>query len=72
MAEEIGFYEIQVEGDALTVIRKLNLETKDRSCIRVYIQEIKRKSLGFIIIKFKHVPRVANIVAHGMAMEGWK
>ncbi|KAA3453681.1 reverse transcriptase [Gossypium australe] len=39
MAEEIGFHEIQVEGDALT---------------------------------FKHVPRAANKVAHGLAMEGWK
>ncbi|KAA3465051.1 reverse transcriptase [Gossypium australe] len=72
MAEEIGFHEIQVEGDALTVIRKLNLETEDRSCIRVYIQEIKRKSLGFRSIKFKHVPRAANKVVHGLAMEVWK
>ncbi|MBA0827921.1 hypothetical protein Goarm_012659 [Gossypium armourianum] len=33
MAEEMGFQDICVEGDALTVIRKLNSAEEDRSCI---------------------------------------
>ncbi|MBA0839170.1 hypothetical protein Goarm_004931 [Gossypium armourianum] len=31
MAEEMGFQDICVEGDALTVIRKLNFAEEDRS-----------------------------------------
>ncbi|KAA3472007.1 reverse transcriptase [Gossypium australe] len=70
LAEELDFHEIQIEGDALTVIRKLNLDNEDRSCIRTYIQEIKRKSLNFQSIEFKNAPRAANRVAHGLALEG--
>ncbi|MBA0810676.1 hypothetical protein Gohar_002646 [Gossypium harknessii] len=32
-AEEMGFQDICVEGDALAVIKKLNFAEEDRSCI---------------------------------------
>ncbi|MBA0821847.1 hypothetical protein Goarm_018682, partial [Gossypium armourianum] len=35
MAEEMGFQDICVERDALTVIRKLIAAVEDRSCIEV-------------------------------------
>ncbi|MBA0839171.1 hypothetical protein Goarm_004931 [Gossypium armourianum] len=44
MAEEMGFQDICVEGDALTVIRKLNFAEEDRSCISNLIQEIKGRT----------------------------
>ncbi|KAH1032788.1 hypothetical protein J1N35_044962 [Gossypium stocksii] len=47
MAEEMGFQDICVEGDVLTLIRKLTLAIEDRSCIRSFIQEIKGKSHKF-------------------------
>ncbi|KAG8473535.1 hypothetical protein CXB51_035829 [Gossypium anomalum] len=72
MAEELGFQEVDVEGDALTVIRKINLESEYRSYIRGYIQEIKRKAGSFRSIKFLHIQREANRVAHRLAKEGWK
>ncbi|KAH1115042.1 hypothetical protein J1N35_008420 [Gossypium stocksii] len=58
MAKEMGFQDICVEGDALIVIS--------------FIQEIKGKSHRFRSVQFKHVPREANKVVHGLAMEGWK
>lgn len=72
MAEEMGFREICVEGDALTVIRKLTLATEDRSSIRSIIHAIKKKSYRFSSIQFQYVPREANTVAHEMVMEGKK
>ncbi|MFQ6623650.1 hypothetical protein Gotur_003347 [Gossypium turneri] len=47
MAEEIGFRDICVEGDALTIIRKLISVVEDRSCIRSLIQEIKGRTSKF-------------------------
>ncbi|KAG8472055.1 hypothetical protein CXB51_036938 [Gossypium anomalum] len=72
MTEKMGFQDVDVEGDALTIIRKITLESEDRSFIRGYIQEIKRKSTRFRSIKFNHIQREANKVAHGLAKEGWK
>ncbi|KAA3467045.1 reverse transcriptase [Gossypium australe] len=54
MAEGMGFQEICVEGDSLTVIKKINSVVEDRSTISSLIKEI----------------REANKVAHEMASEG--
>ncbi|KAG8485123.1 hypothetical protein CXB51_021760 [Gossypium anomalum] len=70
MAEELGFQDICIEGDALTVIRKLNAAEDDRSCISNLIKEIKERSYKFRRVRFKHVPRGSNKVAHAMAKEG--
>ncbi|XP_016690590.1 uncharacterized protein [Gossypium hirsutum] len=72
MAEEIGFQDICVEGDALTVIRKLNSTKEDRSCISSMIQEINGRTPNFRRMCFRFVPREANKAVHGMAMEGWR
>ncbi|MBA0635720.1 hypothetical protein Godav_025857, partial [Gossypium davidsonii] len=34
MAEDMGFQDICIEGDALTIIHKMNSAEEDRSCIR--------------------------------------
>ncbi|KAK5777635.1 uncharacterized protein LOC108481412 [Gossypium arboreum] len=72
MAENLGFQEVEVEGDALTVIKKLTLNSEDKSTIRGYIQEIKRKACIFRSIQFSHIPREANRVAHELGREGWR
>ncbi|KAH1075466.1 hypothetical protein J1N35_027794 [Gossypium stocksii] len=68
--ENISDPEICVEGDALTIIRKLNSVEEDRSCISNLIKEIKRRSQTFRKLSFKHVPKGANKAAHAMAKEG--
>ncbi|KAK5818355.1 hypothetical protein PVK06_023290 [Gossypium arboreum] len=70
MAEEMGFQDICVEGDALTIIRKLNFAEEDRSSISSLIKEIKGRVFNFRSLNFKHVPREANTAAHAMAKEG--
>ncbi|KAH1073597.1 hypothetical protein J1N35_025925 [Gossypium stocksii] len=70
MAEEMGFQDICVEGDALTIILKLNSAEEDRSSISSLIKEIKRRVSNFKRLSFKHVPREASKVAHAMANEG--
>ncbi|KAH1032212.1 hypothetical protein J1N35_044386 [Gossypium stocksii] len=72
MAEEMGFQDICVEGDALTIICKLNSVEEDKSSISSLIQEIKGRIPNFRRLSFEYVPREANKLAHGMAMEGRK
>ncbi|MBA0847404.1 hypothetical protein Goshw_017470 [Gossypium schwendimanii] len=69
MAKDIGFQDICIEGDALTIIRKLNSADEDRSCISNLIKEIKGRGYNFRSLSFKHVPKEANKVAHAMAKE---
>ncbi|KAK5820251.1 hypothetical protein PVK06_025297 [Gossypium arboreum] len=70
MAEEMGFQDILVEGDALTIIRKLNSAEDDKSSISSLIKEIKGRGNRFRRLRFEYVPREANKMAHGMALEG--
>ncbi|KAA3469009.1 reverse transcriptase [Gossypium australe] len=70
MAEGMGFHEICVEGDSLTVINKINSEMEDRSIISSLIKEIRGRLPKFRVFSFRHIPREANRVAHEMASEG--
>ncbi|MBA0673600.1 hypothetical protein Goklo_007290 [Gossypium klotzschianum] len=72
MVEEMSFQDICVEGDMLTVIRKLIAAVEDRSCIRSLIQEINGRTPKLRSLQFKYVPRKANKMAHGLALEGRK
>lgn len=70
MAEEMGFQDICIEGDSLTVIHKLNTVEEDKSEISSLVKEIKGRALIFRSVSFRYMPREANKAAHGMAMEG--
>ncbi|KAH1113612.1 hypothetical protein J1N35_006990 [Gossypium stocksii] len=70
MVEEMGLQDIIMEGDVFTIICKLNSFEEDKSNIRSLIKEIKRRTPKFRSLSFMHVPRKANKVAHGMAVEG--
>ncbi|KAG8488805.1 hypothetical protein CXB51_016808 [Gossypium anomalum] len=63
MAEEMRFQDIIVEGDALTIIRKLNSDENDKSSISSLIKEIKERGHRFRKLRFEYVPRGANKVA---------
>ncbi|KAG8478291.1 hypothetical protein CXB51_028103 [Gossypium anomalum] len=70
MAEEMGFHDICIKGDSLTIIRKLNTAEEDKSEISSLVKEIKGRAYIFRSVRFRHIPREANKAAHGMAMEG--
>ncbi|MBA0743320.1 hypothetical protein Gogos_006014, partial [Gossypium gossypioides] len=65
-----GFLRIEVEGDSLTVIKKLQNNVKDKSKISAYIVNAKRLKSNFVIYKFKHASRQTNRVAHNLSKEG--
>ncbi|TYI16890.1 hypothetical protein ES332_A08G286100v1 [Gossypium tomentosum] len=70
MAEEMGFQDICVEGDALTIICKVNSLEENKSNISNMIKEIKGRTPKFRRLSFKYVPREANKTAHGIVIEG--
>ncbi|KAH1107256.1 hypothetical protein J1N35_011024 [Gossypium stocksii] len=70
MAEEMGFRDICVEGDALSIIRKLNSKEEDKSNVSSLIQDINGRRSRFRSLRFQYVPRKANSAAHEMAKEG--
>ncbi|MBA0810743.1 hypothetical protein Gohar_002703 [Gossypium harknessii] len=67
---EFGFIRVEIEGDALSIIRKIQSKDEDRSEIRAYISDVKRMRMNFISCRFQHAGRRANIVAHSLATEG--
>ncbi|MBA0554275.1 hypothetical protein Golob_013390, partial [Gossypium lobatum] len=67
---ELGFQDICVEGDSLTVVKKLNDEHNDRSEIADIIKELKNRYSRFRNISFRHTFRSANGAAHGIAFYG--
>ncbi|XP_012477696.1 uncharacterized protein LOC105793320 [Gossypium raimondii] len=68
-AEEMGFRQIEAEGDSRTTIMIINQGVVDRSTMGVYIEEIKAMATSFQRISFKHVDRKANGVGHIIAQE---
>ncbi|KAL4308866.1 hypothetical protein GQ457_01G015730 [Hibiscus cannabinus] len=69
-AKELGFRRVVVEGDSLTVIKKVRSLSADGSLISPIIFDIKDIVKGFDGIAFKFVHRSSNIVAHTLARVG--
>ncbi|MBA0802805.1 hypothetical protein Gohar_013075, partial [Gossypium harknessii] len=67
---EIGFRHVQIEGDSLTIIKKLHTSTDDRSFLSPIIADIKHMLGFFEQITFHYVKREANTAAHTLAKEG--
>lgn len=59
-----------IEGDSLTVIKKLQSETRDKSILSPIIADIKSLLKYFRSITFHHVRREANEAAHALAQFG--
>ncbi|KAK8492829.1 hypothetical protein V6N12_009711 [Hibiscus sabdariffa] len=62
-----AFSGVVVEGDSLTVIRKLSSDSLDKSIIQPIIIDIKAKLQLFEKITFSHVGRQGNAAAHALA-----
>ncbi|XP_012442282.1 uncharacterized protein LOC105767330 [Gossypium raimondii] len=71
-AEELVFQNVCVEGDALTIIRKLQSGEEDRSSFSTIISAIKGRNTRFRTLEFRFVPREENEATHVMEVEGRK
>ncbi|KAK8479940.1 hypothetical protein V6N12_030476 [Hibiscus sabdariffa] len=69
MRMELGFSKVIIEGDSLTVIKKLNSNAVDRSVICPIVHNIKILSKDFSSISFCFVRRGANKATHALAHE---
>ncbi|KAK8512169.1 hypothetical protein V6N12_031896 [Hibiscus sabdariffa] len=70
LAADLNFHNVVVEGDSLTVIKKLQAPVKDRSLICMLIQNIQRRFGDFFSLTFQHCQRNRNKVAHKIAQLG--
>ncbi|KAK9008774.1 hypothetical protein V6N11_080252 [Hibiscus sabdariffa] len=69
-ALDLGFRSVQIEGDSLSVIKKLNSTVADKSIISPILGDIKALSATFATITFSFVGRKGNAVAHELAQVG--
>ncbi|KAK8675446.1 hypothetical protein V6N13_033512 [Hibiscus sabdariffa] len=67
VAKDMRFSEVIIEGDSLTVVKKLNSTIHDSSIIAPVIVDIKDLAKSFSSISFHFVRRGANKVAHTLA-----
>ncbi|KAH1057026.1 hypothetical protein J1N35_035091 [Gossypium stocksii] len=59
-----------LEGDNLTVVKKLQNKNKNISEINPIIEDVKRASRGFVECRFNFVGRNTNETTHQLAKEG--
>ncbi|OMO51638.1 hypothetical protein CCACVL1_29675 [Corchorus capsularis] len=69
-ARDMGFHDIIMEGDARSIITKVNSTQHDFSPIDPYIADLKFLSSLFRSCVFTHVIRAGNAVAHSLATLG--
>ncbi|KAL4377888.1 hypothetical protein GQ457_02G017680 [Hibiscus cannabinus] len=68
-AKELRFSNVVIEGDSLTVLKKIISCALDRSILAPIVFDIKELSLDFHSIIFSFVRRDANNAAHVLARE---
>ncbi|XVE52617.1 hypothetical protein DITRI_Ditri02bG0136100 [Diplodiscus trichospermus] len=66
----MGFSAIELEGDALTIIKKLLSNDHDLSHIRIIIEDGKLMLDSFVSCKVMHIGCEGNRVAHHLAKFG--
>ncbi|KAK5834224.1 hypothetical protein PVK06_018099 [Gossypium arboreum] len=69
---EIGFQEIQILRDSLTVMKKCQSTTTDYSIIGAIIRDIQAKKSCFQKIEFRHIQKMENTSAHNIAKDTLK
>ncbi|XWS70121.1 hypothetical protein CRYUN_Cryun03dG0022000 [Craigia yunnanensis] len=63
-ASHMGFTSIELEGDAVSIIKKLQSHEPNLSTISLLIDEARVKALTFNLCSFKHIGRNGNTLAH--------
>ncbi|MBA0812754.1 hypothetical protein Gohar_026693, partial [Gossypium harknessii] len=72
LERDLGFQEVLIEGDALSMIKKMQACDIDDSLVRAYIYDGKHKPGGSNRCDFHHIQRNANRVTDILAKEGLK
>ncbi|GMI80620.1 hypothetical protein HRI_001731300 [Hibiscus trionum] len=67
LLSDLGFRRVEIEGDSLTTIKKLQSNNPDMSVISGIIHEIKERAKDFFKISYTHTFRRANMAAHLIA-----
>ncbi|XWS42050.1 hypothetical protein CRYUN_Cryun17cG0135400 [Craigia yunnanensis] len=70
LAQQMGFLKVEIEGDALGVIRKLQSTGEDLLPVGCLVDEAKAISRRFQLCKFMHTGRKGNMAAHYLAKYG--
>ncbi|KAL4271151.1 hypothetical protein GQ457_13G007950 [Hibiscus cannabinus] len=66
---ELGLTRVILEGDALSIIKKLQLQVDDLSEVSAFIFDTKRLARQFQAFQIGYIPRSGNKVAHALASE---
>ncbi|KAA3465142.1 reverse transcriptase [Gossypium australe] len=64
--------DVIIEGDSLSIIKKCNNPDLDKSEVGVFIQDIQGMKTKYRSIRFEYTPRMANNLAHIIAIETLK
>lgn len=72
MGKDMGWVDVIIEGDSLSVIKKCQNQPQDCSLIGAYIADIKDLQHGFHRNRFSFTPRSANSLTHHLATESLK
>ncbi|KAG8475873.1 hypothetical protein CXB51_032687 [Gossypium anomalum] len=67
---DMGFMRVLLEGDSLTIIKKLSTVNEDRSIFRPISQNIQMLKGYLEEVTYHFVPRNANRAAHALVLEG--
>ncbi|MFQ6658912.1 hypothetical protein Gotur_027999 [Gossypium turneri] len=66
---QMGARKVEIEGDALVIIKKCQSNNEDKSEIGAYIRDIKQLATNFQTIRFKYTQRSSNQMTHFIATE---
>ena len=67
LALDLGFKEVEVEGDSTTIVKALSQSKTHYTFYGHIINDIKFASQLLVSVKFMHVKRDGNKVAHSLA-----
>ncbi|MBA0657964.1 hypothetical protein Goklo_010214, partial [Gossypium klotzschianum] len=70
MGVDLGLQRVEIEGDALTIIKKTNINKRDESVISNCIEDINKLKEAFHTYCFSYTARERNGLAHILATEG--
>ncbi|MBA0865691.1 hypothetical protein Goshw_014517 [Gossypium schwendimanii] len=70
MGVDLGLQRVEIEGDALTVIKKTDINKRDESVISTCIEDINKLKEAFHTYCFSYTARERNELAHILATEG--
>ena len=64
---EIGISKVVLEGNSLTIIKALSTDQRSLSSFSPLIDDAKFSSVNFDQLRYSHVKRECNFVAHSLA-----